>query len=258
MEPIKNKIVMITGASAGIGEATARLFAESGAKVILIARRKERLFQLSENLKKQFKTESLSLVLDVTNHEEVKKAIGSLKNGWEAIDILINNAGLGKGLDKIHEARPEHWEQMIDTNIKGLLYVSRAVIPGMVARKRGHIINLGSVAGHEVYPGGNVYCATKHAVAALNKGMLMDLVDTPVRVSSIDPGLVETEFSMVRFDGDAERAKKVYDNIRALTSDDIAEIILFAATRPAHVNINEVIVMPTQQASATIVSRSGK
>ena len=258
MESLKNKIVFITGASAGIGEATAAAFAEKGAHLILAARRKDKLDRLSKTLKDKFGTESLCLSLDVTRQTDVQKTIDGLPGNWAEIDILVNNAGLGRGVDKIHEAQIGDWEEMIDTNIKGLLYVSRAVIPGMVKRKRGHVINLGSVAGHEVYPGGNVYCATKHAVDALTKGMRMDLVDTPVRISTVDPGLVETDFSIVRFKGDAERAKKPYENIKPLVGADIADIIVFVASRPAHVNINEVIVMPKAQASATMVHREAK
>lgn len=258
MESLKNKIVFITGASAGIGEATAAAFAEKGAHLILTARRKDKLDHLSKTLKDKFGTESLCLSLDVTRQTDVQKTIDGLPGNWAEIDILVNNAGLGRGVDKIHEAQIGDWEEMIDTNIKGLLYVSRAVIPGMVKRKRGHVINLGSVAGHEVYPGGNVYCATKHAVDALTKGMRMDLVDTPVRISTVDPGLVETDFSIVRFKGDAERAKKPYENIKPLVGADIADIIVFVASRPAHVNINEVIVMPKAQASATMVHREAK
>lgn len=255
MQPLKNKIVFITGASAGIGEATALAFAEQDARLILAARRKEKLDQLAKTLKNKFGTESLCLSLDVTRQYDVQKTVDGLPANWSEIDILVNNAGLGLGVDKIHEARIADWEEMIDTNIKGLLYVSRAVIPGMVQRKRGHVINLGSAAGHEVYPGGNVYCATKHAVDALTKGMRMDLIDTPVRVSTVDPGLVETDFSIVRFKGDVERAKKPYENIKPLVGSDIADIIVFVASRPAHVNINEVIVMPKGQASTTMVHR---
>ncbi len=258
MESLKNKIVFITGASAGIGEAAAVAFAEEGSRLILTARRKDRLDALAASLKERFGTESLCLSLDVRKPDEVQKTIGSLTSGWNEIDVLVNNAGLGRGIDKIHEARIEDWEEMIDTNIKGLLYVSRAVIPGMVQRKRGHVINIGSVAGHEVYPGGNVYCATKHAVDALTNGMRLDLVDTPVRVSTVDPGLVETDFSIVRFKGDRERAKKPYENIEPLVGKDIADIVVFIASRPAHVNINEVIVMPKAQASATLVHREKK
>lgn len=258
MESLKNKIVFITGASAGIGEATAAAFAEKGAHLILAARRKDKLDRLSKTLKDKFGTESLCLSLDVTRQTDVQKTIDGLPGNWAEIDILVNNAGLGRGVDKIHEAQIGDWEEMIDTNIKGLLYVSRAVIPGMVKRKRGHVINLGSVAGHEVYPGGNVYCATKHAVNALTKGMRMDLIETPVRVSTVDPGLVETDFSIIRFKGDAEKAKKPYENIQPLVGKDIADIIVFVASCPAHVNINEVIVMPKAQASATMVHREAK
>lgn len=258
MESLKNKIVLITGASAGIGEATAMAFAEQGARLILTARRKDKLDLLAKSLKDKFNTESLCLSLDVTRQKEVEKTIAELPSAWSAIEVLVNNAGLGRGVDKIHEAKIEDWEEMIDTNIKGLLYVSRAVIPGMVKRNRGHVINLGSAAGHEVYPGGNVYCATKHAVDALTRSMRMDLIDTPVRVSTVDPGLVETDFSIVRFKGDTEKAKKPYENIKPLVAADIADIIVFIASRPAHVNINEVIVMPKAQASTTMVYREQK
>lgn len=258
MESLQHKTVFITGASAGIGEATAIAFAEQGARLILTARRKEKLDLLAKSLKEKFNTESLCLSMDVTRQKEVQTTIDRLPPAWAEIDILVNNAGLGRGVDKIHEANIEDWEEMIDTNVKGLLYVSRAVIPGMVRRNRGHVINLGSAAGHEVYPGGNVYCATKHAVDALTKGMRMDLVDTQIRVSTVDPGLVETDFGIVRFKGDTEKAKKPYENIKPLVGADIADIIVFIASRPAHVNINEVIVMPKAQASTTMVHRGKK
>lgn len=255
MNPVNEKILLITGATAGIGEACAEVFAEQGARLILCARRSDRLEQLTMRLQKNFHSDILPVTLDIRRKEQVEEAINGLPEPWRNIDILINNAGLARGLDKIHEADIGGWEEMIDTNIKGLLYISRAVIPGMVQRGRGHIVNLGSIAGHEVYPGGNVYCATKHAVHALNNGMLMDLVDTPIRVTSIDPGMVETEFSQVRFYGDTQRAQKVYEGIQALSGRDIAEIILFVVTRPSHVNIRELIVMPTHQASALVVHR---
>lgn len=248
---LDNKIVLITGASSGIGEACAKKFAQRGAKTILAARRVERLQKLASELP----TESRLMHVDIREKEAVEKAIHSLPSDWEAIDILLNNAGLSRGLDKLHEGKIDDWEQMIDTNIKGLLYVSRAVIPGMVARGRGHIINIGSIAGHEVYPGGNVYCATKHAVVALSKGMRIDLVDTPIRVSTVDPGLVETEFSRVRFHGDHEKAKNVYKGYTPLTGDDIAEAIVWIADRPPHVQIAEIIIFPTAQASATITHK---
>ncbi|MBL7996550.1 SDR family oxidoreductase [bacterium] len=255
MKSLQHKTVLITGASAGIGEATAIAFAEQGARLILTARRKDKLDILAKSLKEKFDAESLCISLDVTRQKEVQKTIDGLPASWSEIDILINNAGLGRGVDKIHEAHIEDWEEMIDTNIKGLLYVSRAVIPGMVKRNSGHVINLGSAAGHEVYPGGNVYCATKHAVDALTKAMRMDLIETLIRVSTVDPGLVETDFGIVRFKGDAEKAKKPYENIKPLVGADIADIIVFIASRPAHVNINEVIVMPKAQASTTMVYR---
>lgn len=255
---LKNKIVLITGASAGIGEACAREFAAAGAKLILTARRGERLEKLAAELHKTYGTEVKNLVFDIRDRSAVTKALQSLNGAWTEIDVLVNNAGLGKGLDKLHEGKIDDWEIMIDTNVKGLLYVSRTVIPGMVARGRGHIINIGSIAGHEVYPNGNIYCATKHAVTAITKGMRLDLLDTPIRVTTVDPGLVETEFSLVRFDGDAARAKKAYENIEALTGKDIADVVVFAATRPPHVQIAEVIVFPTCQASTTHVHRGGK
>jgi NADP-dependent 3-hydroxy acid dehydrogenase YdfG len=228
---------------------------EAGARLIVTARRKDRLEKLARELSERHGTKTHIHTLDVRKQKNVQTFIDGLPPAWAQIDVLINNAGLGRGLDKLHEGRIEDWEEMIDTNIKGLLYVSRAVIPGMVKRGRGHIINIGSIAGHEVYPGGNVYCATKHAVDALTKGMRIDLVDTPVKVSTVDPGLVETEFSMVRFKGDATRAKKVYEKIVPLTGRDIAEVIVFIASRPDHVNIAEAIVFPTHQASAGVVFR---
>ena len=193
--------------------------------------------------------------LNVRNRTEVEEAIGGLPEAWRPIDILVNNAGLSRGLWKLHEGEYSGWEDMIDTNIKGLLYVSRTVIPGMVERGRGHIINIGSIAGHEVYPNGNVYCATKHAVDALTKGMRLDLVDTSIRVTTIDPGMVETEFSEVRFYGDKERSRTVYEGFQPLSGDDIADAIVWAASRPAHVQIAEMIVLPTAQASATVTHK---
>ncbi len=255
MSSLQDRIVLITGASSGIGEATAVAMARAGARLILTARRKERLEKLARVLKEQHSTETHIHAFDVRKQKDVQSFMDDLPPAWKAIDVLVNNAGLGRGLDKLHEGRIEDWEEMIDTNVKGLLYVSRTVIPGMVKRGRGHIINIGSIAGHEVYPGGNVYCATKHAVDALTKGMRIDLVDTPIKVSTVDPGLVETEFSMVRFKGDAARAKKVYEKIVPLTGRDIAEVIVFIASRPEHVNIAETIVFPTHQASASMVFR---
>ena len=248
MSNLENKIILITGASAGIGRATAIKCAEQGAKLILCARRIEKLQELS----KQLQTETHLIELDVQKRDSVEKAIASLPKEWQAIDILVNNAGLGRGLEKLHLGNIDGWEEMINTNIKGLLYMSRSIIPGMLERNSGHIINIGSIAGHEVYPNGNVYCATKHAVDALTKGMRLDLVDTPLRVSTVDPGLVETEFSDVRFYGDKERAKTVYQGYKALEPGDIADAVTWIASRPSHVQIAEVIILPTDQASAMV------
>ena len=251
MTNIANQIVLVTGASSGIGEATARQFSEAGAKVIIAARREEHLKKLASKLK----TDCHILPLNVRNREEVEKSLAALPDAWREIDILVNNAGLSRGLWKLHEGQHDGWEDMIDTNIKGLLYVSRTVIPGMVKRGRGHIINIGSIAGHEVYPNGNVYCATKHAVDALTKGMRIDLVDTPLRVTTIDPGMVDTEFSEVRFYGDKDKAAHVYDGFQPLLGDDIADAIVWSASRPAHVQIAEMIVLSTAQASAMVTHR---
>ncbi len=254
---LKGKIALITGASSGIGKATAFALASNGCNVILCGRRTEKLAETGEQIKQQFNVKVHLLTLDVRDRQAVMKALAALPQFWQNIDILINNAGLARGLSKIHEADVDDWEQMIDTNVKGLLYVTRAVVPGMVERGRGDVVNIGSIAGHEVYPGGNVYCATKHAVDALTKGLRIDLVDTPVRVSSVDPGMVETEFSIVRFKGDIERAKNVYKGFKPLTAEDIADTILFIVTRPPHVQIADVIIFPTAQASGTIVHRNG-
>lgn len=251
MTDLKDKIVMITGASAGIGEGCARKFAGAGARLILAARRFDRLEKLAEELK----VDCHLLKLNVRDYEAVRNAVDGLPADWQEIDVLVNNAGLSRGLNKLHEGKVEGWEDMIDTNIKGLLYVSRSVIPGMVKRGRGHIINIGSIAGHEVYPNGNVYCATKHAVDALTKGMRLDLVDTPVRVSTIDPGLVETEFSEVRFYGDRDRASTVYKGYQPLRADDIGEAAVWVAARPPHVTIAEVLILPAAQASSTSVHK---
>jgi 3-hydroxy acid dehydrogenase/malonic semialdehyde reductase len=256
MTSLSNTIVFITGASSGIGRSCARAFAEAGADLILVARRKNRLKKLAEDLKKQFNAEIFINELDVRDNRAVAKFYKNLPAEWRNIDILVNNAGLSRGLNKLYEGKFKDWEEMIDTNVKGLLYVSRTVLPGMVERKKGTVINIGSIAGHDVYPGGNVYCATKHAVDALTKGMRMDLIDTPIRVCTVDPGLVETEFSEVRFHGDKERAKKTYQNMTPLMPNDIADAVFFAATRPPHVQIAELIIMPTAQASAALVHRA--
>ena len=251
MTNLKDKIALITGASSGIGEATARLLSDSGLKLILAARRIDRLRKLQTELRSPVHL----IELDVRSQPAVEKAIDQLPSEWKQIDLLINNAGLSRGLDKLHEGKLQDWEEMIDTNVKGLLYVSRAVVPGMVSRGRGHIINVGSIAGHEVYPAGNVYCASKHAVDAITKGLRLDLNGTPIRVSTVDPGLVETEFSIVRFRGNSERAEKTYQGLKALTPSDIAEAILWIANRPEHVQVAEIIILPTAQASTMLVSR---
>jgi 3-hydroxy acid dehydrogenase/malonic semialdehyde reductase len=255
MDSLKNKIVCITGASSGIGEACAVEFAKQGSALLLMARRKERIDKTAQDLTDRFNVRAHTVRLDVRKQSDVEKTFSSLPKEWQDIDLLLNNAGLSRGLDPLHKGRLEDWEEMIDTNIKGLLYVTRAVLPGMVQRNSGYVINLGSTAGHQTYPGGNVYCATKHAVKALNRGMKMDLLGTNVRVTSVDPGLVETEFSEVRFRGDTSRAKQVYAGMTPLSPEDVAEIILFCATRPAHVAIQELIVTPTDQAHSTMVHR---
>ncbi|BAY08659.1 SDR family oxidoreductase [Calothrix sp. NIES-2098] len=255
MISLENQIILITGASSGIGSACARVFAGAGAKLILAARRLERLQQLADALSKDFNTEIHLLQLDVRDRIAVESAISSLPPTWSEIDILINNAGLSRGLDKLHEGSFEDWEEMIDTNIKGLLYLTRYVVPGMVKRDRGHVVNIGSIAGHQTYPNGNVYCGTKAAVRAISEGLKQDLLGTPIRVTSVDPGMVETEFSDVRFHGDTDRAKKVYQGVTPLTPDDVADVIFFCVTRSPHVNINEVVLMPVDQASATLVNR---
>ncbi|MBD2515677.1 SDR family oxidoreductase [Nostoc sp. FACHB-973] len=255
MTSLENQIILITGASSGIGTACARIFAGAGAKLILAARRLERLQQLADTLAQDFNTEVHLLELDVRDRSAVESAISTLPPSWSDIDILINNAGLSRGLDKLHEGSFEDWEEMIDTNIKGLLYLSRYVVPGMVSRSRGHVVNLGSIAGHQTYPGGNVYCGTKAAVRAISEGLKQDLLGTPVRVTSVDPGMVETEFSQVRFHGNSQRANQVYQGLTPLTADDVADVIFFCVTRSPHVNINEVVLMPVDQASATLVNR---
>jgi 3-hydroxy acid dehydrogenase / malonic semialdehyde reductase len=255
MVSMQNQIVLITGASSGIGHACARIFAQAGAKLILAARRQERLELLADELSLAFSGDTYLIQLDVRDRIAVESALQSLPAPWSNIDILINNAGLSRGLDKLHEGNFQDWEEMIDTNIKGLLYLTRYIVPGMVERGRGHVVNIGSIAGHQTYPGGNVYCASKAAVRVISEGLKQDLLGTSVRVTSVDPGLVETEFSQVRFHGDTERAKKVYQGLTPLTPDDVADVVFFCATRPAHVNISEVMLVPTDQANATLVHR---
>ena len=248
-------IALITGATAGFGKATAELFAANGWNLILCGRRKVRLDVLERQLKEKFKIEVSTLSFDVRNNEEVKKAIATLEGKWTSIDLLLNNAGLASGLSAIQDGNIDDWEQMIDTNVKGLLYMTRCVAPLMTANKKGHIINIGSIAGKEVYANGNVYCATKHAVDALTKAMRIDLLSHNIRVTQIAPGMAETEFSIVRFKGDDERAKTVYKGLEPLRAEDIADTVWWVANRPAHVNINDIVIMPTAQATATTVIR---
>jgi len=252
---LTDRIVLITGASSGIGAACARVCAQAGANLILAARRADKLQDLAAQLHETFECDTLCLPLDVQQPDAVAAAIEELPDPWQTIDVLVNNAGLSRGLDKQHEASLQDWEEMIDTNIKGLLYVTRAVVPGMVARQRGHVVNVGSIAGRQTYPGGSVYCATKAAVKALSEGLKLDLLGTPVRVTNIEPGLVETEFSMVRFRGDSARAESTYAGMTPLYAEDIADAVIYAITRPPHVNISEIFLMPTDQSSSTLVHR---
>ncbi len=252
MASIRSRLAFITGASSGIGASCARSFAAEGTHLILAARRKARLDDLASELRKAHGIRVHTVELDVRDRLAVEASLKGLPEDFRDIDILVNNAGLSRGLDKFHEGRIDDWEEMIDTNIKGLLYVTKNILPGMLQRGRGHVINIGSIAGLDVYPKGNVYNATKFAVDAITKGMRMDVVDTPVRVSTVDPGLVDTEFSKVRFRGDAQRAANVYNDIDVCSPDDIAEAVIFCATRPAHVSVNQVVIMPTAQASSNI------
>lgn len=255
MASIQDQIVLVTGASSGIGAACARVFAQAGAKLILAARRRERQEQLAAQLTAEFGVQIYTLELDVRDRAAVESTLENLPIAWASVDILVNNAGLSRGLDKLYEGNVQDWEEMLDTNVKGLLYVTRCLVPGMVKRGRGHVVNLGSIAGHQTYPRGNVYCASKAAVRALSEGLKQDLLGTPVRVTSVDPGIVETEFSKVRFRGDSERAETVYANLTPLTPEDIADVILFCVTRPPHVNLSEILVLPTDQSGATLFNR---
>jgi len=252
---LDGKIALITGASSGIGEATARVFAQNGAKLILLARRKERLLNLASELEQEFGIKSYIIVADVRNYEELERGIHSIPDEFKDISILVNNAGLARGLEKIYEGNITDWNEMIDTNIKGLLYTTKLVAPIFLAKNSGHIVNIASLAGRAVYPNGNVYCATKFAVKALSEAMVIDFNGTNIRVTNIDPGLVETEFSEVRFHGDTERARAVYRGYKPLSGIDIANIILFCVTLPEHIMIQDLLVTPTAQANATIVHK---
>lgn len=253
METLRGKTVFVTGASSGIGQATARAFAEQGARLLLCARRQEKLAELAATLDKA--EEVFTFRLDVRDRAAVEQTLAALPEEWRQVDILVNNAGLSRGLTKLQEDDPDNWDEMIDTNVKGLLYVTRQIVPGMVERGRGHVISIGSIAGHQTYANGAVYCASKAAERAISEGLKIDLIGTPVRVTSIDPGMVETSFSEVRFRGDVERAAKIYQNITPLQPEDVADAILWAASRPAHVNIQTMVLMPVDQSSATVFNR---
>jgi 3-hydroxy acid dehydrogenase / malonic semialdehyde reductase len=257
MATFQGKTVLITGASSGIGRATAIAFAREGARLLVCARRLEPLQELRQIVAAAGAPAVHTFQLDVQNRSEVEAAIASLPADWKDIDVLVNNAGLSRGLAKLYEDDPQNWEEMIDTNIKGLLYVTRSVVPGMVARGRGHIINLGSTAAYITYANGAVYCATKAAEKSISEGLKIDLMGTPVRVTSVDPGMVETDFSKVRFRGDEERAAKVYQNITPLQPEDVADAIVWAASRPAHVNIHTVVMTTIDQANSTVFNRRG-
>lgn len=247
-------IVFITGASSGIGRATAEAFAKQGAKVIATARRLERLQELKAELSEKFNAGIYTAVMDVCDRSSIETVIKQLPAEWQDIDVLVNNAGTAISTNKIQDSNPDDWDTMIDTNIKGLLYVTRAIIPGMIARNSGHVINIGSIAGHEYYPGGNIYCSTKHAVKAISKTLRIDLLGTPLRVSSVDPGAVHTEFSEVRWN-DKAKSDQFYAEFAALKPEDIADAVVYCANTPAHVNVAEMIVMPTCQASVNHLHR---
>jgi 3-hydroxy acid dehydrogenase / malonic semialdehyde reductase len=255
MTSLKGKIVLVTGASSGIGRSTAIAFAREGARLLVCARNLEPLDELRQTLASAGAAAVHAFSLDVQKRAEVEAAIAGLPAEWREIDVLVNNAGLSRGLAKLHEDAPENWEEMIDTNVKGLLYVTRSVVPGMVARGRGHVINLGSTAGYITYVNGAVYCATKAAEKSISEGLKIDLMGTPVRVTSVDPGMVETNFSKVRFRGDEDRAAKVYQNITPLQPEDVADAIVWAASRPAHVNIHTVVMTTIDQANSTVFNR---
>lgn len=250
------KTILITGASSGIGEGCARKFASQGARLILNSRSADKLTALAEELKEKYDAECYVMPFDVCDRDSAAAALNALPQEWKSIDVLVNNAGLAIGVDKEYEGNLDEWDVVIDTNVKALLSMTRLVVPGMVERGRGHIINIGSIAGDAAYPGGSVYCATKAAVKALSDGLRIDLVDTPLRVTNIKPGLVETNFSVVRFRGDKERADNVYRGIKPLNGDDIAEVVYFAASAPEHMQVAEILVMPTYQATGSIVSKN--
>jgi NADP-dependent 3-hydroxy acid dehydrogenase YdfG len=252
---LKGKVVFVTGASSGIGAATALAFADEGARLLLAARRADKLSEVASAALHGGAQAVHTISLDVRDRKAVQQAIDTLPAEWAPIDVLVNNAGLSRGLEKLYVGNPDDWDEMIDTNVKGLLYVTRAVVPGMVERGRGHVVNLGSVAGEITYPNGAVYCASKAAERAINDGLREDVLGTPIRVTSVDPGMVETDFSLVRFHGDADRAAKVYKGVKPLTAEDIAEVIVWTVKRPDHVNIARVVLTPVQQANALLFHR---
>lgn len=255
-KPLHNKTVLITGASSGFGSAMAKAFAREGARLINIARRKDRLAELEKEICSKYSVDIISLAVDVSDFQKIKKSLADLPKNFAVPAVVINNAGLVKGLNNVWETPEDDWNEMIDINIKGLLNVSSQLIPRMIKANAGHIINVGSISGHDTYPGGGIYCATKYAVRALTDSLRKELVATPIRVSMISPGMAQTEFSLVRYGGDKGKADAVYNDIQALSAEDVAEIAVFMATRPTHVNIADVIVYPTNQASVSMVHRS--
>lgn len=252
---MSESVVFITGASSGIGEACAHVFAKAGTKLILLARRETRLSELQKTLADAYNVESIALTVDITDELAISASLQQLPPEWQGIDVLINNAGLALGLDKVQDAQTRDWNAMIDTNIRGLMTMTHALLPDMLKRQRGHIVNMGSIAGQQNYAGGSGYCATKAAVHAFNACLKLDLTGTPIRVTEIAPGMVETEFSQIRFKGDEQKAQSVYQGMQALSADDIADLVYFCVTRPAHVNILSMLVMPTAQSSAGVVHR---
>jgi NADP-dependent 3-hydroxy acid dehydrogenase YdfG len=259
MSVLQGKIVFVSGASSGIGKACAERFAKAGAKLILCARSIDKIVALAQQLKAMYQTESRVIGLDVRNREAVLAAVQSLPIDWQAIDVLINNAGGALGLEKVQEGNLDDWDAMIDTNVKGLLYLTRAIVPLMLKYQRnGHVVNIGSIAGIHAYPGGAVYCACKAAVQFISDGLRMDVIDTPIRVTNIQPGMVQTDFSKVRFHGDEKKAAEVYEGITPLSAEDIADIIIYAASVPPHVQICEVTVTPTHQATGRVIHKAAK
>ncbi len=255
MTDLKGKLILITGASSGIGKACATEFAKLGANLLLAARRLDRLTKLSKELEEKYEIKTKCILLDVRKYDEVKNTYNNLNQEWKEVDIILNNAGLARGFSKVYDADKNDWDEMIDTNIKGLIYVTRIFLPQMVERMEGQVINIGSTAGHEVYAYGNIYAATKFAVKAISQAIRLDVLDKGIKVTSVDPGMVITEFSKVRFSGNEQRANKVYEGIEPLTAKDVADAVIFAATRPKNVNINQIILTPLQQASSTQVYR---